>query len=106
MSLTFFMITIIALSLSFLCSLTALGLGLHAAGRIAKMQKATKNLDWDDVANLTGDIGSMRSTLQKLNNRINGMERVKVGTQANALNEIEQARMARANTAPYFGAGG
>ena len=43
---------------------------------------------------------------QKLNNRINGMERIKVGTQANALNEIEQARAARAQGQTFFGAGG
>jgi conjugal transfer/entry exclusion protein len=100
------MVQLIALSLSLVCSLLALGLALHAAARIARMRKATKDLDWDDVANLTGDIASVKSTLQKLNNRINGMERVKIGTQANALNEIEQARAAREQSPNYFGAAG
>ena len=100
------MVQIIALSLSLVFSLLALAVGLHAAARVPRMRKATKNLDWDDVANLTGDIGSVKATLQKLNNRINGMERIKVGTQANALNEIEQARAARAQGQTFFGAGG
>jgi len=100
------MVNFFVLGLSLICSFTALGLGLYAAGRVARMQKSTRDLDWASVANLTGDVGSVKQTLQKLNNRINGMERLKVGTQANALNEIENARAARATYNQTFGAGG
>ena len=99
------MVNFLVLGLSLLCSLVALALGLHAAARVARWDKSTKDLDWAAVANLTGDIGSLRSTIQKLNNRINGMERVKGGTQADALNELAQARAARINTSG-FGASG
>jgi hypothetical protein len=100
------MVNFFVLGLSLLCSLSALGLALHAAARIARISKSTKDLDWAAVANLTGDIGSVRSTIQKLNNRINGMERVKGGTQADALNEIAEARARRSNNNVTFGASG
>jgi hypothetical protein len=30
-------------------------------------------LDWETLANLTGEVGAMKRSLQKVNNRINGM---------------------------------
>ena len=47
---------------------------LIALARIGKMLKASKDLDWEQVANLTGDIGALKKSVQRLNNRINGME--------------------------------
>lgn len=47
---------------------------LIALARIGKFMKTTDDLDWEQVANLTGDIGSLKKSVQRLNNRINGME--------------------------------
>jgi hypothetical protein len=30
-------------------------------------------LDWETIANLTGEVGAIKRSLQKVNNRINGM---------------------------------
>ena len=100
------MVMFFALGLSLVCSFIALALGLHAAARVARFQKSTRSLNWDDVANLTGDVVSVRATLQKLNNRINGMERVKSGTQANAITELELARQNRQTPVNEMWSGG
>jgi len=47
---------------------------LIALARLGKFMKASDDLDWEQVANLTGDIGSLKKSVQRLNNRINGME--------------------------------
>lgn len=47
---------------------------LIALARIGKMLKASNDLDWEQVANMTGDIGALKKSVQRLNNRINGME--------------------------------
>ncbi len=47
---------------------------LIALARIGKMLKASEDLDWEQVASLTGDIGALKKSVQRLNNRINGME--------------------------------
>lgn len=47
---------------------------LIALARIGKMLKAAEDLDWEQVASMTGDIGALKKSVQRLNNRINGME--------------------------------
>jgi hypothetical protein len=47
---------------------------LIALARIGKMLKASEELDWEQVAAMTGDIGALKKSVQRLNNRINGME--------------------------------
>ena len=47
---------------------------LIALARIGKMLKAAGELDWEQVAGMTGDIGALKKSIQRLNNRINGME--------------------------------
>ena len=47
---------------------------LIALARIGKMLKVSEELDWEQVANMTGDIGALKKSVQRLNNRINGME--------------------------------
>lgn len=65
----------------FLIALLALFTGLYACGRVAKINLATKDLDWDAVANMTGDLATTKKTIQTLNNRINGMHSPKVADQ-------------------------
>ncbi len=59
----------------------ALFIGLYACGRVAKVLNATKELDWDAIANITGDLATTKKTIQTLNNRINGMHSPKVAEQ-------------------------
>jgi len=58
----------------FLCNLAAFGMALRAIARVAHFQKSQKDLDWEAVAKLTGDVGSVKRAIQQVNNRINGME--------------------------------
>ena len=62
----------------FLCNLAAFGMALRAIARVAHFQKSQKDLDWEAVAKLTGDVGSVKRAIQQVNNRINGMESSKV----------------------------
>ena len=66
---------------TFLLALLALFIGLYACGRVAKVLNATKNLEWDAIANITGDLATTKKTIQTLNNRINGMHSPKVAEQ-------------------------
>jgi len=51
----------------------ALGLSLYACRRVAINEKALVELDWETLANLTGEVGSIKRSLQKTNSRISGM---------------------------------
>lgn len=62
---------LLALSVGFFI---VFGLVLIALARIGKMLKASEELDWEQVASMTGDIGALKKSVQRLNNRINGME--------------------------------
>jgi hypothetical protein len=66
---------------TFFIAILALLLGLYANGRVAKVSLATKDLDWDAVANMTGDLATTKKTIQTLNNRINGMHSPKIAEQ-------------------------
>ena len=59
----------------------SLFLALIACARVGKVLSATQNLDWSDVANLTGDIATVKKTIQTLNNRMNGMHSPKLQEQ-------------------------
>ena len=54
---------------------------LYACARVGTIIKATKGLDWDAIANITGDLATTKKTIQTLNNRINGMHSPKVEQQ-------------------------
>jgi hypothetical protein len=46
---------------------------LYAHVRVRATEKALEQLDWETLANLTGEVGAIKRSLQKTNNRINGM---------------------------------
>ena len=60
------------------CSIAALGLSLIAGARVGKFINATRDTDWETLANLTGDIAALKRTSQTLNNRLNGMNKAVV----------------------------
>ena len=62
-------------------SILSLFLALIACARVGKVLSATQGLDWSDVANLTGDIATVKKTIQTLNNRMNGMHTPKLQEQ-------------------------
>ena len=66
---------------TFFIAILALFFGLYACGRVAKVSSATKDLDWDAIANITGDLATTKKTIQTLNNRINGMHSPKLQEQ-------------------------
>ena len=74
--------SIILASLSFfLC--------LYACVRVGKLLNSVKGLEWDTVATLTGDIGTIKKSIQTLNNRINGLNSPKLNDELllHALNQ-------------------
>ena len=54
---------------------------LYACARVGNFIKATEGLDWTSVANITGDLATLKKTIQTLNNRMNGMHSPKVAEQ-------------------------
>lgn len=75
-----FMYNVLLFSSTFI-AIIALFFGLYACGRVAKVFSATKDLDWDAIANMTGDLATTKKTIQTLNNRINGMHSPKIAEQ-------------------------
>jgi hypothetical protein len=59
-------------------SVIGLLLALIACARVGKIISSTNELDWSAVANITGDIATVKKTIQTLNNRVNGMHSPKV----------------------------
>jgi uncharacterized protein YoxC len=51
---------------------------LYACARVGKILNSVKGLEWDTIATLTGDIGTIKKSIQTLNNRINGLNSPKL----------------------------
>ncbi len=66
---------------SFILALSAFLLCLYACARVGNFIQATKGLEWDAIANITGDLATTKKTIQTLNNRINGMHSPKIAEQ-------------------------
>ena len=55
------------------CNLGVILGALYAHARVRAIDKTLASLDWETLANLTGEVGAIKRSLQKTNNRINGM---------------------------------
>ena len=66
---------------SIILSTFTLILCLYACARVGNFIKSTEGLDWSSVANITGDLATLKKTIQTLNNRMNGMHSPKVAEQ-------------------------
>jgi hypothetical protein len=66
---------------SIILSTFTLFLCLYACARVGNFIKSTEGLDWSSVANITGDLATLKKTIQTLNNRMNGMHSPKVAEQ-------------------------
>ena len=51
---------------------------IYACVRVGKLLNSVKGLEWDTIATLTGDIGTIKKSIQTLNNRINGLNSPKL----------------------------
>ena len=66
---------------SLILSTFTLFLCLYACARVGNFIKSTEGLDWASVANMTGDLATLKKTIQTLNNRMNGMHSPKIAEQ-------------------------
>ena len=66
---------------SLFVSFFSLFLALIACARVGKLISSTSELDWSSVANLTGDIATVKKTIQTLNNRMTGMNSPRIQEQ-------------------------
>jgi hypothetical protein len=66
---------------SFCIALFSLFLCLYACARLGTFINSTKGLEWDTIANITGDLATIKKTIQTLNNRMNGMNSPKINEQ-------------------------
>lgn len=81
----------ILLYTSLICSVLSLILCLYACARLGNFIKSTEGLDWSGVANITGDLATLKKTIQTLNNRINGMHSPKLQEQELMLQLLKNA---------------
>lgn len=90
--------------LSFPVALLALAVAIYTDRRVWRQDKATEDLDWEAIAALTGDVGVVKRAIQKVNNRINGMERGE-GVEAQAMQLLMQSQQQTppSNTNGYSG---
>ena len=65
----------------FFCAVLSLILCFYACSRVGGFIKASSGLDWVNIANITGDLASVKKTIQTLNNRLNGMNSPKLADQ-------------------------
>jgi len=65
----------------FFCAVLSLILCFYACARVGNFIKASSGLDWVNIANITGDLASVKKTIQTLNNRLNGMNSPKLADQ-------------------------
>jgi|TARA_R110000772_G_scaffold161496_1_gene272623 hypothetical protein len=66
---------------SFFIALFSFILCFYASVRVGQFIKASRGLDWDAIANITGDLATTKKTIQTLNNRLNGMHSPKLADQ-------------------------
>ena len=55
------------------CNLVVFLGALYAHARVRAIDKTLATLDWETLVTLTGEVGAIKRSLQKTNNRINGM---------------------------------
>jgi len=70
---------------------------LYACARVGNFIKSTEGLDWSSVANITGDLATLKKTIQTLNNRMNGMHSPKVAEQELLMQLMTQQKNKQVN---------
>jgi hypothetical protein len=85
---------IFAFYVSVACNLAVFGMFLIMRARVAKFFQHTQNLDWQTCADITGDIGALKRSIQRLNNRLNGMEKTASNDALSELKMLHEASQA------------
>ena len=57
----------------FACNLGVFLHALYVRARLRSTDKALEALDWETIVNLTGEMATVKKSIQKLSNRLNGM---------------------------------
>ena len=68
----------VLLYVSLIVASVAFFLCCYVCARVGKIINSVKGLEWDIIASLTGDIGTIKKSIQTLNNRINGLNSPKL----------------------------
>ena len=55
------------------CNLGVFLYALYVRARVRSTDKALEALDWETIVNLTGEMATVKKSIQKLSNRINGL---------------------------------
>ena len=55
------------------CNLGVFLYALYVRARVVATDKALADLDWETIVNLTGEMATVKKSIQKLSNRLNGM---------------------------------
>lgn len=87
-----------AFYMSLACNLAVFVMFTYACARIMRYEKATRGLDWQAIADITGDIGALKRSIQRLNNRLNGLE--KTSSAPDAMAELAALAAAQQNVTP------
>ena len=82
---------------SLFCSILAFFMCLYACARVGNFIKSTEGLDWSAIANITGDLATLKKTIQTLNNRMNGMHSPKVAENEIMLQLLKNAPKQQVN---------
>jgi hypothetical protein len=82
---------------SFFFAISSFFLCLYACARVGNFIKATNGLEWDAIANITGDLATTKKTIQTLNNRINGMHSPKLAEQELMLQYLQNQQKGNTN---------
>ena len=78
-----------AILVVFLCSLGAFWAALRVGARVTKLKESfPRDLDWEQMAKLTGDVASIKRQIVATNNRMNGFESSK-GKQSDAAAAVQ-----------------
>ncbi len=54
-------------------SILSFAISLYAAARVGRFIRSTDELSWDAIAGITGDLATVKKSIQTLNGRLNGM---------------------------------
>ena len=74
--------------------LTAIAALLYARARVAEFEKATHDLDWQQVSELSLDVAKLKKASQKWQNNVNAQEKV---SQKDLLERALMERMIQQN---------
>ena len=71
-------------------------IAINARARVIEIRKSVKDLDWDSLANLTGDVATVKKTIQTLNNRMSGMNSPRINDEQ-MIQQFMQQQQAKPN---------